>query len=91
MEQSITAANTKTEVFKNRVLSLEDELYRARVSRIGFETELFNVRRRSNSYNQGDCSVRLSHAVTEGDGRREERIFRSLNRAQENARGTIGG
>ena len=47
MEQTVTAANTKAEAFKNRTMSLETELFRARVSRVELETDVSHVRRDS--------------------------------------------
>jgi len=47
MEQAVTAANTKAEAFKNRTVSLETELFRARVSRVELETDVSHVRRNS--------------------------------------------
>ena len=44
MEQSVSAANTKAEAFKNRIMSMETELFRARVSRVGLETDVSHVR-----------------------------------------------
>lgn len=44
MEQSVSAANVKAEGFKNRTMSLETELFRARVSRVGLETDVSHVR-----------------------------------------------
>src|SRR6266403_2079770 len=44
MEQSVSAANAKAEAFKNRTMSLETELFRARVSRAGLETDVSHVR-----------------------------------------------
>jgi len=44
MEQSVSAANAKVEGFKNRTTSLETELFRARVSRAGLETDVSHVR-----------------------------------------------
>jgi hypothetical protein len=59
MEQSVAAANTKTEAFRNHIRALEEDLYRARISRVGTETELLNVRGRWSSYNQANCSTAL--------------------------------
>ena len=44
MEQSVSAANTRSEAFKNRSMSLETELFRARISRVGLETDVSHVR-----------------------------------------------
>lgn len=44
MDQSVSAANAKAEAFKNRTMSLETELFRARVSRAGLETDVSHVR-----------------------------------------------
>lgn len=44
MEQAVTAANTKAEAFKSRTMSLETELFRARVSRVELETDVSHVR-----------------------------------------------
>jgi hypothetical protein len=49
MEQSVTAANARAEAFKNRTISLETELFRARVSRVELETDVSHVR--WNTYN----------------------------------------
>ncbi len=46
MEQSVSAANVKAEAFKNRTMSLETELFRARVSRAGLETDVSHVRQK---------------------------------------------
>jgi len=45
MDQSVLAANAKAEGFKNRTLSLETELFRARVSRAGLETDVSHYRK----------------------------------------------
>jgi hypothetical protein len=44
MEQSVSAASAKAEAFKNRTMSLETELFRARVSRAELETNVSHVR-----------------------------------------------
>ncbi|KAI0281031.1 BRE1 E3 ubiquitin ligase-domain-containing protein [Russula aff. rugulosa BPL654] len=45
MEQSVSAASAKAEAFKNRTMSLETELFRARVSRAGLETDVSHYRK----------------------------------------------
>ncbi|KAI9511166.1 BRE1 E3 ubiquitin ligase-domain-containing protein [Russula earlei] len=45
MDQSVSAANAKADAFKNRISSLEMELFRARVSRVELETEVSHYRR----------------------------------------------
>ncbi|KAI0302634.1 BRE1 E3 ubiquitin ligase-domain-containing protein [Russula brevipes] len=45
MEQSMTAANARAEAFKNRTMSLETELFRARVSRVELETDVSHYRK----------------------------------------------
>jgi len=45
MEQAVTAANTKAEAFKSRTMSLETELFRARVSRVELETDVSHYRK----------------------------------------------
>ena len=44
MDQTVTAANAKAEAFKSRTMSLETELFRARVSRVELETDVSHVR-----------------------------------------------
>ena len=43
MEQSVSAANVKVEAFRNRIMSLETELFRGRVSRSELETDVSHV------------------------------------------------
>jgi len=45
MEQSMAAANARAEAFKNRTMSLETELFRARVSRVELETDVSHYRK----------------------------------------------
>ena len=45
MEQTVSAANMKVEGYKNRIAALEDDLFRARVSRAGIENNVSHVRR----------------------------------------------
>lgn len=40
----MSAANVKAEAFKNRTMSLETELFRARVSRVELEADVSHVR-----------------------------------------------
>ncbi|KAI0001315.1 BRE1-domain-containing protein [Russula compacta] len=45
MEQSVSNANVKAEAFKNRTMSLETELFRARVSRVELEADVSHYRK----------------------------------------------
>jgi hypothetical protein len=44
MEQSVTASNAKAEAYKNRITTLEQDLFRARVSRAEVENNASHVR-----------------------------------------------
>ncbi|KAF8482639.1 BRE1 E3 ubiquitin ligase-domain-containing protein, partial [Russula ochroleuca] len=45
MEQSVSTTNAKAEACKNRIMALETELFRARVSRAGLETDVSHYRK----------------------------------------------
>jgi cytochrome c-type biogenesis protein CcmH/NrfG len=45
MEQSVSASNTKAEAYRNRITALEQDLFRARVSRAEVENNASHVRR----------------------------------------------
>jgi len=64
MEQSLSAANVKAEAFKNRTMSLETELFRARVSRAGLETDVSHYQKaiddRKKTFGQLSTELRKS-------------------------------
>ncbi|KAI0256288.1 BRE1 E3 ubiquitin ligase-domain-containing protein [Lactifluus subvellereus] len=65
MEQSVAAANAKTESFKSRVSVLEVDLYRARVSRAAFETDLLNFSDLSTDLRKAQESLSVANVTIE--------------------------
>lgn len=66
MEQSVSTANTKAEAFKNRIMALETELFRARVSRAGLETDVSHVRWKLCILTITDFSLQYRKVIDDG-------------------------
>jgi hypothetical protein len=82
MEQSVSTANTKAEAFKNRIMALETELFRARVSRAGLETDVSHVRWKLCILTITDFSLQYRKVIDDGKKLFAE-LSTELRKAQE--------
>jgi hypothetical protein len=87
MEQAVAAANAKSDSYKSRVDALINDVLQIRIERVGAIKEAETVR----CYPWGSSNNSTFVAAAENSGGQKEVYFRSLVRAQENARGTHVG